>query len=98
MLQALASLYTDLLARRASAVRRQCAMETAMNTEDRLVDIEIKLARQDDMVDTLNRLVYQQQKKIDELETVCSGLARRVKEMQDIATEDAAGDEKPPHY
>jgi len=71
--------------------------EGQVNTEDRLVDIEIKLARQDDMVEALNRMVYQQQKKIDELETLCSGLARRVREIQDV-TEDSVADEKPPHY
>lgn len=69
-----------------------------MSTEDRLVDIEIRLARQDDMVDTLNQLVYQQQKKIDELEALCSALARHIKDMRVAASEPGAIDEKPPHY
>lgn len=69
-----------------------------MSTEDRLVEIEIKLARQDDMVDTLNQLVYRQQKKIDELEALCSALARRIKDMREAATEQSPADEKPPHY
>ena len=38
--------------------------------EERIVDIEIKIARQEDLLDSLNQLVYQQQKKIDELEAV----------------------------
>jgi SlyX protein len=69
-------------------------------TEDRLVDIEIRLARQDDMVDTLNQLVYQQQKKIDDLEALCSALARHIKDMRAAAFEPSPGplDEKPPHY
>jgi SlyX protein len=72
--------------------------EANVNTEERLVDIEIKIARQEDLVDTLNQMVYQQQKKIDELEALCSALARRVKDMADVEeAQDPAG-EKPPHY
>lgn len=70
-----------------------------MTTEERLVDIEIRLARQDDLVDTLNKQVYQQQKKIDELEALCSALARHIKDIRDAAAaEPGATDEKPPHY
>lgn len=69
-----------------------------MTTEDRLVDIEIKLARQDDLLDTLNRTVYQQQKKIDELEALCTALARHIKDMRDAASERGPVNEKPPHY
>ena len=65
--------------------------------EDRLVDIEIKLARQEDLVETLNRIVYQQQKKIDELEALCMALARQHKEWRDAAAPGSAH-EKPPHY
>jgi uncharacterized coiled-coil protein SlyX len=35
-----------------------------MNTEERLIDLEIRLSRQDDLVDTLNTQVYRQQKKL----------------------------------
>ena len=69
-----------------------------MSTEDRLVDIEIRLTRQDDLVDTLNKTIYQQQKKIDELETLCTALARHIKDMRAMASEQGAADEKPPHY
>lgn len=67
-------------------------------TEDRIVDIEIKLARQEDLVETLNLMVYQQQKKIDELESLCSALARRLKDMSSRDNEHAPVDERPPHY
>jgi SlyX protein len=67
-------------------------------TEERLVDIEIKIARQEDLVDTLNQMVYQQQKKIDELEELCSALARRVKEVSSVDSESNPASEKPPHY
>ena len=69
-----------------------------MTTEDRLVDIEIKLARQDDLLETLNKTVYEQQKKIDELQVLCSALARHMKDLRDAASERGPANEKPPHY
>ncbi len=50
-----------------------------MSVEERLIDLEIRLSRQDDLVDTLNTQVYQQQKKIDELEKLCRALAGRLR-------------------
>ncbi|QAU32836.1 SlyX family protein [Janthinobacterium sp. 17J80-10] len=68
-------------------------------TENRLVEIEIKLARQEDLMDTLNQTIYRQQKKIDELEALCMALARHVQDVRQRADElGGAGDEKPPHY
>jgi SlyX protein len=65
--------------------------------QERLVNIEIKLTRQEDLVDTLNKTVYQQQKKIDELEALCSALARRVMDLT-AANEQNPLNERPPHY
>ena len=64
--------------------------------EERLIDIEIKLSRQEDLLETLNQLVYQQRKKIDELEALCSALARHVNTAQDNGPSPAH--ELPPHY
>lgn len=70
-----------------------------MSNEERLIDLEIRIARQDDLVDTLNTLVYQQQKKIDELEKLCTALANRMREIAtNVAQRGAFVDEKPPHY
>ncbi len=69
-----------------------------MTTEDRLVDIEIKIARQEDMVDGLNQTIYRQQKKIDELETLCAALARQIREMRDATNERGPANDRPPHY
>lgn len=68
-------------------------------TENRLVEIEIKLARQEDLVESLNQAIYRQQKKIDELEALCMALARHVREVRQRADESGgAAHEKPPHY
>jgi SlyX protein len=66
--------------------------------ENRLVDIEIKLARQEDLVDALNQTIYRQQKKIDELEALCTALARRMQELRQGADERGPAHEIPPHY
>lgn len=66
--------------------------------ENRVADLEIKLAQQDDLLDTLNRTIYRQQQKIDELETLCTVLARHLKEIRQAAEASGASEEKPPHY
>ena len=67
--------------------------------EERLVDIEIKLARQEDLLDVLNSTVYRQQRRIDELEALCAALAKRIAESQQS---DGGGQQSaheiPPHY
>ncbi|MFA9274740.1 MAG: SlyX family protein [Candidatus Aquirickettsiella gammari] len=70
-----------------------------MLVEERLVDFEIRLSRQDDLVETLNTQVYQQQKKIDELEKLCLALASRLREVAISANQrQTPVDERPPHY
>ncbi len=70
-----------------------------MTNEERLIDLEIRIARQDDLVETLNTQVYRQQKKIDELEALCITLINRMRDFSASASERTAiTDEKPPHY
>ena len=67
-------------------------------TENRLTNIEIKLTHQEDTVEELNKVVCQQQKKIDHLEAICEALIRHVKELSDTAAEQRGTNEPPPHY
>ena len=69
-----------------------------MIDENRLIDIELKLTHQEDTVDALNQIVYQQQKKIDELEKLLTALVRQVKNSADNVGERNIENEKPPHY
>lgn len=50
-----------------------------MSQEDRFVDIEIKLAHQEDLVESLNRMVYQQGRRIDQLEAMVNKLAEHIR-------------------
>lgn len=70
-----------------------------MTNEERLIDLEIRITRQDDLVETLNTQVYRQQKKIDELEALCLALLGRVRDIAASANERTGiSDERPPHY
>ena len=65
---------------------------------ERLNDIEIKLARQEDLLDTLNHMVYQQQKKIGEFEALCAALARHMKAGSAADSAVTRSNDRPPHY
>jgi SlyX protein len=63
---------------------------------DRFVDIEIKLAHQEDLVETLNQTIYQQGRRIDKLEAMITAMADHVRTLQ--STRQGPLNEKPPHY
>jgi SlyX protein len=67
-------------------------------SEERLVDIESKLAHQDQLLIELNDVVTQQQEKIMNLEELCRSLVDRVRSMGDAMPADSSRDERPPHY
>ncbi len=67
-------------------------------SEERLVDIESKLAHQDQLLIELNNVVTQQQEKIMKLEELCRSLVDRVRSMGDARPADTPQDEQPPHY
>jgi SlyX protein len=68
----------------------------AVSQEERFVNIEIKLAHQEDLVDELNKLVYQQSRRIDQLEAMVSKLAEHVR--NNAHSGPGTLNEKPPHY
>jgi SlyX protein len=72
------------------------ALESAVSHEDRFVDIEIKLAHQEDLVDTLNQTVYQQSRRIDQLEAMLAKLVEHVRNLQEAGQ--GPVNERPPHY
>ncbi len=67
-------------------------------SEARLVEIESKLAYQEQMVFELNDVITRQQAQIDRLEERCASLLERVRSIGEALPEQAAGDERPPHY
>lgn len=67
--------------------------------DDRLIELEIKAAYQEDLLQALNKIVSGQQQQIQRLEATCQLLNERIKS---LSTEGAGGgesiDEVPPHY
>lgn len=67
-----------------------------MNHEDRFINLEIKLAQQEDLVDELNKTIYRQERRIDQLEAMVTKMAEHVRTLRD--TGQAPLNEPPPHY
>ena len=67
--------------------------------EKRLIELEIKVAYQDDLLHDLNAIVSQQQRQIDRLEQTCKLLHERIVSLSDNRPESAAIEhEIPPHF
>ncbi len=67
-------------------------------SEDRLVDIEVKLAHQDQLLIELNDVITKQQEKIMKLEELYGSLVDRVRSIGESLPGDAVSDDRPPHY
>ena len=67
-------------------------------SEERLVDIESKLAHQDQLMLELNDVVTLQQQKIMRLEELCNRLLDRVRSIGEALPDGAPQNERPPHY
>lgn len=68
-------------------------------SERRLVDIETKIAFQEKSLKELNDVIYEQQRDIDRLNSICDLLVKRVKDLSDFMPgSDGPANEKPPHY
>jgi SlyX protein len=68
----------------------------AVSDEDRIINIEIKLTDQENLVDTLNRTVYEQSRRIDQLEALVAKMAEHIRVLRD--REQGPVNERPPHY
>ena len=67
-----------------------------MSQEDRFINIEIKIAHQEDLVESLNQVVYQQSRRIDQLEAMVSHLAEQIRNSSQSGPN--ISNDKPPHY
>lgn len=68
-------------------------------SEERLVEIETKIAFQERTIKDLNDVLCEQQQEIERLGSICNALLKRVKELSEFSLGiDAPANEKPPHY
>lgn len=66
-------------------------------SEQRLIDLEIKISHQDHLLEELHQVVYKQQITIDSIEKKIITLIKRFDD-SGISNEIRGGNEKPPHY
>ena len=66
--------------------------------EKRVIEIETKLAHQEQLLSELNEALTDQQAQISGLERLCQSLIERVKSLLDSSSADQATDDRPPHY
>lgn len=66
--------------------------------EDRLIDIETKVAYQEQLLSELNEALTDQQTRISRLESLCQSLVDQLKSLSGDAGTDQYTDERPPHY
>ncbi len=68
-------------------------------SENRIIELEIKQAYQEDLIQALNRVVADQQKQIGKLEETCKLLNEKIKSLAFAGgREPDNADERPPHY
>ena len=70
--------------------------EFAVDQEDHFINLEIKLAQQEDLLDELNKTIYRQERRIDQLEAMLTKMADHVRTLRDAGQ--APLNEPPPHY
>ena len=66
--------------------------------EERLINIETTITYQEDLIEELNKTVYLQQQKLEQLEVICKSLARHIQSLAEAGIESKPGNERPPHY
>ncbi len=67
-------------------------------TEQRLTELESRVAFQEDLIQSLDATVAQQQKQIEHLEIICRTLLERIRDQSNDAASDSLLDNIPPHY
>lgn len=63
-----------------------------------LINIETKLAYQEDLVQELNKTIYSQQLKLERLEEALKSLALRYNSLAEQGDSEYPINERPPHY
>jgi SlyX protein len=66
--------------------------------DDKLIDIETRIAHQEHTIASLNEALTDQQAQIAGLETLVKALRDRVRALSDASPATGTDDEPPPHY
>lgn len=70
-----------------------------MMQQERITELEIRQAYQEDLIQALNQVVADQQKQIGKLEETCKLLNEKIKSLAQSGRQGGEMiDERPPHY
>lgn len=69
-----------------------------MTDEERLIELETRLTFQEDLLDTLNHIVAEQQQELMQLKDLCRDLLQQLRQMPEPGAARRPEDEVPPHY
>ena len=67
-------------------------------SDERFIDLESRLAHQDQLLHELNDVVTGQQARLMQLEELCSSLIDCVRSIGEGGESGDSADERPPHY
>lgn len=68
-------------------------------SEERIIELETKIAYQEDLLESLNATIAAQQQQLDQLEKVCRALIERWEQVNDtLKSHSSEQYEIPPHY
>jgi SlyX protein len=73
-------------------------VEEILMSEERFLDVETKLAYQEDLVESLNKVVSDQRRQIDALEKNYRKMADRLMDLSEAFEATQVEDAPPPHY
>ena len=66
--------------------------------EERITELEFRLAFQDDTIQKLNDVVVEQQQQIDQLSIQMSELKQQIQSLVPVLVADESQETPPPHY
>jgi len=67
-------------------------------SDERIVDLEVRLAFQDDLIGELNDVLCRQQDQIDRLQKLYRELLDRVAQLSEVREGVTIASQRPPHY
>ena len=73
-------------------------MQNQQILEDRIAELEMKIAFQEQLLDELNQALVQQQFEMDKIQLQLRSLAGKLKDMQPSNIASQAEETPPPHY
>lgn len=71
---------------------------TQTSTTDKLTDLETRLAFQEDLLQSLNKRIAEQEMELARFQVLLQHLNEKVTHLQEDSADIEAGNQTPPHY